>query len=103
MNPLETRRQRLVAASELNRAQLLAECRTMAEAVGGVARRAKSLGALAASVSLLVADLAAFRRSQSAGAGRSPWMQRLIQAVRWGGALWLAWRARADSTKKNTD
>ena len=69
VNPLEMRRQLLVAKSELSRAQLPQELQTMAEGVRGLAHRAKSISSLASAAAWLVAGVSAFRRSKAMPGG----------------------------------
>ena len=60
MNPLESRRQLLVAESELNRAQLLGDISMLTADTQALIGRAKSFGSMAA----LTAMLTTFWRSQ---------------------------------------
>ena len=69
LNPLESRKQLLLAESELNRAQLVVDLAALAADVGALTDRAKTLGSLASSAAMLVAGLAAFRRGKPADAG----------------------------------
>ena len=66
MNPLESRKQLLIAESELNRAQLVQEWQTMADGVRSVADRARTVSSLASAAASLIAGLASFRRVRSA-------------------------------------
>ena len=80
LNPLESRKQLLIAESELNRAQLVEDMAAMKADVRTLTDRAKTIGSLASSAAVLVAGLAAFRRSKSAPAGGKPsWLANLSQ------------------------
>ena len=95
VNPLESRRQLLVAESDLNRAQLVQEWVAMTAGVRTLTGRVKTYGSLASSVALLVAGLAAFRRGKSGDAGVKPsrW-QTLLKGAGLVSTLWLAFRAK---------
>jgi len=94
VNPLESRRQLLVAESELNRVQLLKEWQTMAEGVRGFADRAKTIGSFASAAAALVAGLSAFRRGKPVSAAEKPsWVETVLRGVRLACSVWLAFRA----------
>jgi hypothetical protein len=106
VNPLESRRQLLVAESELNRVQLLKEWQTMAEGVSGLADRARSIGSFASAAALGLAGLAAFRRSKPVSAVKKPsWVETVLRGVRLAASIWLAFRAHGSnsSTKNKTN
>jgi hypothetical protein len=94
VNPLEARRQLLVAESELNRAQLLQEWVAMTAGVRTLADRVKTFSSIASAAALLVAGLAAFRRGKSGDAGVKPsWWQTILKGASLVSSLWLAFRA----------
>jgi hypothetical protein len=94
VNPLESRKQLLIAESECDRAQFLQEGRTLAEGVHGLAGRAKSFGSIASSAALLVAGLAALRRGKSVAADVKPtWLQTILKAASLVSTIWLAFRS----------
>ena len=102
MNPLESRKQILIAESEHNRGQLLEEMVALTAGARTLADRAKSFGFIASSAALLVTGLAAFRRVRSIDAAAKPsWRQTVFK---WAGqisALWLALRPqRRDQTPR---
>ena len=72
LNPLESRKQLLIAESELNRAHLLHELDTLAGEVHALANQAKTIGSIASAVASLVAGLTSFRRKQPASAAEKP-------------------------------
>ena len=88
MSPLELRKRLLIAESELNRARLHQEWRSLAAVVSGVADRASSWGALASSIVTIVAGLAALtRRSPAPVATKSTWWQKIASGARLVGSL----------------
>ena len=98
MNPLESRKQLLIAESELNRAQLVQEWQTMADGVRSVADRARTISSLASAAVSLIAGLVSFRRTRSAPAGEKPsWWQTLLQGAQLAGLLWSEFRPRPKS------
>ena len=95
MNPLESRKQLLIAESELNRAQLAGDLAALTAGVRTLTDRAKSFSAIASSAAVLVAGLAAFRRGKSADAeGKPPWLQTILKGAGLISTLWLAFRSR---------
>ena len=96
VNPLELRKQLLIAESELNRAQLSEEWQTMREGVHSFAGRVKSVGSVASAAALLVAGTSAFRRRRAAPAGVKPsWFRRILKGARLASSIWFAFRARS--------
>ena len=92
---LESRKQLLVAESELNRAQLSDEWHTITHGVRDLARRAKTIAAWASSAALLVAGLTALRRGPPAfGTPKSSWFQKLLNGARMASTIWFAFAAR---------
>lgn len=94
VNPLESRKQLLIAESELNRAQLVQEWVAMGAGVRTLTDRAKSFASIGSAVAVLVAGLAAFRRGKSVETGAKPsrW-QTLLKGAGMLSKLWLAFRA----------
>jgi negative regulator of sigma E activity len=94
LNPLESRKQLLIAESELNRAQLVQEWQAMADGVRSVADRARTLGSAASAAAALVAGLASFRRKKSAPAAEKPsWLQTLFKGAELISTIWQAFRS----------
>ena len=95
LSPLESRKQLLIAESELNRAQLSEEWQTMAYGARDLAHRAKAIAVWASSAALLVAGLAAFRQSKVMAAEEKPsWFQRGLRGTQLAYSIWLAFRRR---------
>jgi hypothetical protein len=95
MNPLESRKQRLIAASNLNRAQLAGDITAFTTDVRALTDRAKTLGSIASSAALLMAGLAAVRSGKPVEVDAKPsWMQTLVRSASLASTLWLAFRRR---------
>ena len=101
ISTLEARKRLLVATSELHRAQLIGDWRTMAEGVRGLADRARSVGTLTSSTLSLFGSLAGFMRGQRAPTGaKTSWFQKLVSGARLASTLWLAFRPRGSNAEK---
>lgn len=95
MNSLESRKQLLIAESEINRAQLLEEMAALTAGVRTVTDRAKSFGSIASAATVLVTGLAAFRRTRSVLAAAKPsWLQTALKGAGMVSTLWMAFRSR---------
>ena len=95
LNPLESRKQLLIAESELNRAQLAGDMAALTAGGHTLTDRAKSFGSIASSAAVLVAGLAAFRRGKLAGADAKPsWLQTLLKGAGLISTFWLAFRSQ---------
>jgi len=93
MNPLESRKQLLIAESELNRALLMRESQTMADGVRAIADRAGTIRSLTSAAAALLAGLTSFRRARAAPGDEPPsWWQTLLQGLPLAGALWSRFR-----------
>ena len=91
LSPLESRKQLLVAESELNRTGLAAEWQATAHGVHDFAHRAKNVAAWASSAALVVAGVSALRRgSPRSGTVKSSWFQKILKGARVASTLWLA-------------
>jgi hypothetical protein len=98
---LESRKQLLIAESELNRAQLSLEWQTMGHGVANLAHRAKIFSAWVSSALLLVAGLAAFRRGPSApGASKLFWCKKILDGARVASTIWFAFRGRGHKQER---
>ena len=94
LNPLASRKQLLIAESELNRAQLVQDGQAVVDGVHAVANRARTLGSVAATVASLVAGFASFRRQKSAPAVEKPsWLQTLLKGAGLLATVWQAFRS----------
>lgn len=96
MNPLESRKQLLIAESELNRTQLVGDMAALTADVRTLTERAKSFRSIASTAAVLVAGLAAFRRGKPVDANAKPsWRQSILKGAGLISTLWLALRSRA--------
>jgi hypothetical protein len=97
VSPLQTRKQLLIAESEINRVQLSREWRTMAHGVRDLAHRVKTIGAWASSAALLVAGVTALRRGPPGpGTAKSSWFQKMLSGARVASTIWFAFRGRGE-------
>ena len=104
MNPLESRKQLLLAESELNRVQLAREWRTMADGVRSVADRARTVSSLAFAGASLVSGLVSFRQSKPAPAGgKLSWWRTLLKGAQLAGSLWSEFGPRPKSSNESQD
>ena len=100
VSSLKSRKQLLIAESELNRAQLSAEWQTMSHGVRDLAHRVKIMGAWASAAALLVAGLTARRSGRPApGAAKLSWFQKILNGARVALTIWLALRARGQKAE----
>lgn len=98
MNSLESRKQLLIAESELNRAQLLEETAALAACMRTITDRARSFGSVASVAAVLVTGLVAFRRTRSLLAAAKPSrLQTILKGAGMVSTLWLAFRAQRRS------
>ena len=102
MNPLESRKQLLIAESELNRVQLAQEWGAMTAGVRTLADRVKTCGSIASSAALLVAGLTAFRHGKKCvDADVKPsWLQTILKGAGLISTFWLAFRAKGHDQEK---
>jgi hypothetical protein len=97
VSPLESRKQLLIAESELSRAQLSEEWQTMTHGVVDLAHRGKTIAAWASSAALLAAGVAAWRRGPSSpGNAKSSWFQKILNGARLASTLWSTFGTRGE-------
>jgi len=95
MNPLESRKQLLIAESELNRAQLVQEWQAMGDGVRSIADRARTISSIASTAASLIAGLASFRRKKFAPAEQKPsWLQTFLKGAGLISIVWQAFRSQ---------
>ncbi len=92
MNPLESRKQLLIAESELNRAQLAEDWRTLAGEVHVLTQKAKTIGGLASGATLLASLLFLRRKKSAPSAETSPWWQVALKGTGLVASLWRMFR-----------
>ena len=94
MKPLESRKQLLLAESELNRAQLLQEWQLMRAEVHSLTDQAKTVRSMATAVASLGAGLSSCRRKSDAPAvEKSSWLQTILKGAGVVGTFWSEFRA----------
>jgi hypothetical protein len=95
MNPLASRKQLLIAESELNRAQLVQELQTISDKVRSLANQARTISSIASTAATLIAGFASFRRKKSASADeKSSWPKKILKGAGLISNLWLAFRSQ---------
>ncbi len=95
MSPLESRKQLLIAESELNRVHMMDDLVRLTTNARVLFERACSLGSIASPAAAIVAGLAAFQRPKTEEGGRSStWLPGIIKGVGLVSTLWLAIRSR---------
>ncbi len=94
VNLLTSRKQLLIAESELNRAQLVQEWRTMADEVHSLTKQAKTIGCIASAVATLVGGIASCRRKKEAAAEKPSWWQTMLKGASVVGTFWSEFRQR---------
>jgi hypothetical protein len=100
MKPLESRKQLLIAESELNRAQLTQDWRSMAVEAHSLADRARTLRSFATVAAALIAGLAAFRRPAAPPPPEKPsWASTLLKVAGLAATLWSAFRPQSPRQK----
>jgi hypothetical protein len=93
MKDLESRKQLLIAESELNRAHLIADWQSMGDEVHALTNRAKTMGSLASAAALLISVLSTFRRNKPAPATqKTPWLQAILKGAGVIGLFWSKFR-----------
>jgi hypothetical protein len=94
MNSLQSRKQLLIAESDLNRAQLIEDWKSMEDGVRSVADRARSFNAIASSAAALVAGLAAYRLGKRAREATKPsWLRSILKGASLVSSVWLAFNS----------
>jgi len=95
MKPLESRKQLLIAESELNRSQLVQEWRTLADEARSLVHQARTISSFASAAATLVAGLASCRRKETPPAAAKPsWGQTLGKVAGLFSTFWSDFRAR---------
>ena len=93
MRQLESRKQLLVAESELNRAHLISDLAALKAGVQAVTNRSKSYRSIVTSTAMLLMGVAALRRGPASHPDRAPsWRQTLFKGLGLISSFWLALR-----------
>jgi hypothetical protein len=100
MSPLTSRKQLLIAESELNRAQLFQELETIKDKVHSLANQARTISSLTSAAATLIAGLVSLRHKKSApAAGKPSWLQTIVKGAGLISTIWTAFR----SHRRNQD
>jgi len=95
LSRLTSRKQLLIAESELNRALLVAECQTLADEVQGFASQAETVSSLVSStVSLMTGLVSLGGKKPATGGETTSWWQTAIKGAGLIGSCWSAYRSR---------
>jgi hypothetical protein len=95
MSPLQSRKKLLIAESDLNRAQLIQDWRTIVDDVQTLTKQARTIGSIASGAMALISGLSWFSREKSAPiAEKSSWLQTILKAAQLAGLLWSEFRQR---------
>jgi hypothetical protein len=95
LNTLDSRKQLLLAESELNRAQMIKDMAAMTADLRALTDRARSFEAIASSAAVLVSGLAGFQRGKSTDADAKPsWLKTILKGAGLVSNLWLAFRPK---------
>jgi hypothetical protein len=102
LNPLESRKQLLIAESALNRAQLVQDWQAMKDEVHALADQAGTIRSVISAAASLAGGLVSLRRKKSAPADAKPsWGQTLLKGAGLISSLWLAFRPRGCDRAKD--
>ena len=102
MNPLQSRKKLLLAESELNRAQLVQEWRTLADEAHALTTQAKTIGAIASAAASLVTGLLSFRHKKPAPVDEKPsWLQTILKGAGLASKFWATFRSQAHTEKES--
>ena len=94
MNSVASRKQLLIAESELNRAQLVQEWQTMADEVQALATQARTISSLISSAASLVTGLMAIGRKKPVPAAEKlSWWQTILKGAGTVASFWSEFRS----------
>jgi len=93
MNHLASRKNLLIAESELNRAQLVREWQAMTDYVQALAHQVKTIGSLASMAASIVSMLGWVRGAKLVPTEeRTSWLQTALKGAQLVGSLWSEFR-----------
>lgn len=102
MSSLESRKQLLLAESELNRARLMEDFVALSAEVRALTDRARSFESIASTAAVLVSGLSAFRGGRPAEMEAKPsWLRTVLKGAGLASNLWLALRSRGRNRPEN--
>ena len=95
LKELASRKQLLIAESDLNRAHLVHEWQTMEGDVRALADQAKTVGAIASVAASLTAGFTSFSRNKSAPANeKKTWWRTIVKVAGLASTAWSEFRTR---------
>jgi hypothetical protein len=95
MKALESRKQLLIAESELNRASLNLEWQCLVVEVHALRRRVETIGSIAKAAATLVSGLSSLRNNKPAPeAKKASWWQLALKTASMAGSFWSEVRAK---------
>ena len=100
VNSLASRKQLLLAESELNRAQLVQEWQVMRAEAHSLAAQARTISSFASAAATLVAGLATCRRKEPAPVAEKPsWAKTIVKVAGLASTFWSAFRTRPENER----
>jgi len=100
LTPLESRKQLLLAESELNRAQMVQEWQTMAGEVRALVHHARTLSYLAAAAVTVFTGLRSVVTPKAKPAAKGSWMQTILKGAGLLATLWKVFAPSDTAAKK---
>jgi hypothetical protein len=97
MNPLASRKQLLIAESELNRAHLAQDWQALAGEANELAQQAATIRSLASASVVLISELVTRRQP---AAKKTSWLQSILKGAQLAGSLWTQFRSPPKSDHK---
>ena len=94
MNALASRKNLLIAESELNRAQLVREWQAMTDDIGTLAHQVKTVGSLASMAASIISVLGWIRGAKLVpNEEKTSWLQTALKGAQLVGSLWSEFRS----------
>lgn len=88
MTSLKTRKQLLIAESEINRQLLVRDFRMLSHGIQGLTHEVSRYGGYLTSLAALATVVSIFRRPKPAVPKKTAWLDYIVKAVRIGVSLW---------------
>ena len=102
MNPIQLRKQQLLAQSEITRGEMISDLTRLGTGIGSVGDRSQSLGLIVSSAATLVAGFFGHQKGNGSEVARKPgWGQSLLKGAGLICTLWLALRPAPN--QRNSD
>ena len=93
MNPIQLRKQQLLAQSEINRGEMISDLTRLGTRIGSVGDRSQSLGLIVSSVATLVTGFIGRKKGTGSEVAKKPgWGQSLLKGAGLICTVWLALR-----------